>query len=241
MSTPSLRTRSLGLAVVLLAGAGCHPYPRDPDHALEQVLERGTLRVGVEPSGPWVTGQPPGQPGGVEGTLLADFADEVGVDVDWRWGSAEEHFDALMHQDLDVAIGGVTTSNPWKKHVGFTLPYYTSRTVVGVPASGPMLSDLEGVSVAVRKGSGVRDLLEDRGARVVVRDTFAGSDGPVAAEAWEIEGMGLRPTAIRLRTDPHVMAVPPGENALLMRLEDFLLRRADETWVAARLREAARP
>ena len=227
------------LILLLLVGWGCDRFPQDPRHTLEHIRERGTLRVGVVDGCPWVAGSTSGAPGGLEGMLLAELADELGVSAEWHWGRANEHFETLARYELDVVIGGFTASNPWSKHVGFTLPYYTGHTIVGVPPGAPQVNDLDGVTVAARPGSGLPSLLRDRGAEVIVRDTLRGIDHAVAAEAWEIEGLGFRPTEIRLRKHPHVMAVPPGENAWLMHLEDFLLRRTSESRVADLLRDVS--
>ena len=52
---------------------------------------------------------------------------------------------------------------------------------------------------------------------------------------WQVPARGLVPTEVVLSRDEHVMAVPQGENAWIMRLERFLRGNADG--FAARLRE----
>jgi polar amino acid transport system substrate-binding protein len=59
----------------------------------------------------------------------------------------------------------------------------------------------------------------------------------VALPHWQLPARGLVPTGIVLHRDEHVMAVPQGENAWVMRLDRFLREHADET--GARLREHA--
>ena len=231
---------------MLLLCTGCDRFPQDPQHSLQQILQRGTMRVGVTESPPWIVGGPPGKANGLEGKLLADFADELGVDIEWHWGSAEDHFEALKRYELDVVAAGLTRRNPWRKHVGFSISYYTSEVVIGVPPSEPesssesLLTDLTGVTVAMRPASGLQRILEERGANVIVREKLDTVDGPIAAEAWEIEGMGFRKTEIRLQKHRHVMAIPRGENALLMRLEDLLLRRSKTGSMDAMLWEASK-
>ena len=234
------RPRIFLLALVLptVLGVGCDRYPQDPKHTLEQVVERGELRVGVTSNAPWVTGGPTGEPGGVEADLVRDLARDLGVRVDWQWGSEAELFEALSRYELDVVVGGITASTPWKSHVALTVPYYTAHTIVGISPSASIAEGL-GAPVTVRPASGLESDLRDRGFDVQVREDLAAAEGPVAAEAWEVEGLGLRDSGLHLRTETHVMAVPQGENAMLMRLEDVLLRVEPDPF-AGRLRAANR-
>lgn len=227
------------LVVMALLGAGCIPFPQDPRNSLNQAQARGSLRVGALASPPWVTGEPPGVPGGVEAALVTAFADELGVAVDWHWGSADELFMALTHYELDLLIGGITESNPWQSEVAFTIPYYTSHALVGVSPTEPLLTDLDDVVVTVRQGSELAAQVKDQGGVVVAAETLTGVDSPVAAEAWEIRGLGFRPTTIQLTSYNHVMATPQGENALLMQLEDFLLQQTADADLGSRLWEVA--
>jgi ABC-type amino acid transport substrate-binding protein len=235
----TIRYTGLALVATLLLCTSCARYPQDPRRTLEQALAGGTLRVGVLAHSPWVVGEPPGSPGGLEGALMAAFAEELGVAIEWRWASEQALMEALMRYELDVVIGGITEDNAWQQHVAFTLPYYTSHAIVGVPPSHPIITDLDGVIVAVQPNSELSAPLQDQGATVVVQDPLAAAQGPVAAEEWAIRGMGFLPTPIQLKRDSHVMALPQGENALLLQLEDFLLQQSNETQMADRLWEAA--
>lgn len=225
--------------VIMILGSGCTHYPQDPHHSLARVLAGKRLRVGVVNQPPWVIGQPPGAPGGAEAALVAAFADELGVSVQWHWGSAAAHFAALKRYELDIVIGGFTKTNPWQREVAFSLPYYTSRALVGLPPDAPSITRLAGVRVAVQPNSGLREPLMARGAIVLVQESLVTAQGPVAAEEWELLGMDFRPTELQLQSVDHVMAVPQGENALLMRLERFLLQQTTATSIAAQLWEAA--
>jgi hypothetical protein len=53
------------------------------------------------------------------------------------------------------------------------------------------------------------------------------ASGPVAAADWQMQPLGLRGTDIKLQTDKHIMAAPPGENHLIARLEEFLAEKRD--------------
>lgn len=202
-------------------------------------MTRDALRVGVLTSPPWVTDESSGEPGGVEAALITAFADELSLAVEWHWGSADSLFMALANYQLDIVVGGITDINPWQAEVAFTVPYYTSRALVGVPPSDPLISDLDGMKVMVRQGSALVALVEDQGGIVVSMKTLAGADGPLAAEEWEIRGLGFQPTSIQLTNYNHVMAVPRGENALIMRLEKFLLQQVADATVMQHLWEVA--
>lgn len=135
------------LPLLLLVG-GCDRYPQDPARTLDRALERGTLRVGVLDRPPWSIAEEGSPPAGVEPALLADFAANLGLDIDWHHGAAPELFEALARYDLDVVIGGLTDDNPWHAHVAFTMPYYTTDTndhhVMAVAAGeNAMLMELE--------------------------------------------------------------------------------------------------
>lgn len=236
------RTFAAGwFALLLLLLTGCDRFPQDTRHTLDDALRRDTLRVGVIEQPPWAGWSSAGQPEGVEITLLQGFADELGVHVTWYKGSAAEQFEALERYELDAVVGGLAKTNAWGRHVSFSLPYYTSRTVVGVPPSASALRDVEGASITVHPLSGLQHLLEDRGARVVVRRDLRTTGQPVVAEEWEVEAIGFEPTDIRLRKAQHVMAVPPGESAMLMRLESYLLEHADDAHVTSLLQDTVQP
>jgi polar amino acid transport system substrate-binding protein len=220
------------LAVAL--GAGCS-LPYDPNGTLDDV--RGdTLSVGVSEAPPWVARHGEA-PGGVEADLVRRFADDLGAEVEWIWGGPEEHLEALERFQLDLVIGGLTRASPWRKRVAFTAPYFTDTLRIGIPPGAPVPRTLEGLRVAVAPGSVLAATLEERGAVPVPTRDLAAADGPVAASAWELARWGFAATSIELGHVRHVLAVPPGENGWLVRLERFLRRHADE--VASALRTDA--
>ena len=218
------------LAVALAAAAvltGCR-IPDDPEGTLERV-RGGTVRVGTSESEPWVRlrgGQPVG---GVEVELVRRFARRVRAHVEWVDGSEEELVDALKKGSLDLAIAGFTNKSRWKRDVAFTRPYVETRTLVGAQPGRTLDGDLEGLALRVELGSEAEALARgETDARVIPVRTLSGARGPVAAEDYVLDDLGLRPTDIELKADKHVMAVRFGENAWLVELERFLLQREAE-------------
>ncbi len=235
------RIRNIIMLLPVVLITACDQYPRDPQDSLHQIEQSGELHVGVIASPPWVTGTAPDTPSGIEVRLMERFARALDVDVVWHWGNADMLFEGLKHYELDILIGGITASNPWKQHVGFTVPYFSGHAVIGVPQEHAALSSLEGVTVATRQGEGLSKKIKSKGGRVQLVEDLAGANMPVAARAWEIEALGMKNTGIKLQQFQHVVAVPKGENALLMRLEEFLLMNSDQQ-ITTRLivREAER-
>jgi polar amino acid transport system substrate-binding protein len=189
------------------------------------VRQSKRLRVGLVENPPWVV-RAGGEPSGAEVELVRQFASELGAQPEWHWGGEQEQMEAIEHYQLDLLVGGLTNKIAWSKYVGLTSPYFESRVVVGVPKSSPPLNSVKGVPVAVESGDTAAYYLQSKGASVVpVDDLSRAGASAVAAPEWQIEKLGLSPTDIKLRTEEHVMVAPPGENAFIKRLDEFLSRR----------------
>jgi len=226
--------------------AGCS-LPRDPEGTLDRV--RGdTLHVGVTEAPPFVVrhGERT-EPGGVEAALVRGFADSLGAAVAWHWGPADGHLEALERFELDLVAAGLTAATPWKKRAGLTRPYHTAHDALGAPPGAPAGSQfavLEGARVAVPEGDVLAALVEGEGFRPIPMRSPEQFGGFAAAPEWQLRAWGRLPV-MRLRPVKHVLAVPPGENGLLVALEAYLQprRRAVEDALVrmAPPREAAAP
>lgn len=219
-----LRT-SAALAALLATAAvglgGCD-YPRDADGTLDRI-RGGTMRVGVTENEPWV-GLRGETPSGVEVELVKRLADELDSQVEWVPGSEAALVGALERRELDLVIGGLTKDTEWRRKVAITRPYVTTRIMVGFPAGEPARDDLDGVRVAVERGSEAAGLVEHETDATPVRvDALHRRVGPAAAEDFLLENLGLEPTGEELKEEKHVMAVAFGENGWLLRLERYLL------------------
>lgn len=223
-------TSPAGAAALLLAGlcvlpaalASCD-LPRDPEGTLLRVRD-GTLRAGYVENAPWVAGD--GEPRGVEAELVREFARELNARVEWTRGSHAQLIEALERFEIDLVVGGLTRSAPGVAWVAATRPYHTSRVVVGAPPDLPPIREVEELRVAVEEDDLVtRGHLRSRGAVPVVVPDLSRVRGPVAGPDWKLDALGFRETGIVLYREHHVMAMPPGENGFLVRLEGFLRPR----------------
>ena len=213
------------LIVIVASGLltlSCGSLPRDPEGTLHRA-RGGRLRVGLVEHPPWVV-RTEGEPAGAEVELVRRFAAELNATPEWHWGGEQRHMEALERFELDLVVGGVTKSTPWSKYVGLTGPYFEETYAVGFPASAAPGKELKGLSVAVREGDPVAYYLAEEDAVPVRVSDLKGTGGPAAAPTWELERMGFVPSGGELHSEKHVMAVPPGENGFLKRLEEFLAR-----------------
>jgi polar amino acid transport system substrate-binding protein len=220
------RSRAAALCAVLLAGCG---LPLDPEGTLDRV-EGGTLRVGGIPNEPWTVPGDGGQ--GVEVELVRRFAQEIGAEIHWMRGPPDELLGAVEHQAVDLVIGGLVDVDPSLAHVGMSRPYLTTRLLVGAPEAMLPVDSIEGCPVIVEKGTEAEGLVLAEGGLAIPVQEVERTRGLAAVDQWLLDDLGLRDTGIWLAEHHHVMAVAPGENAFLVRLERFL---ADQDRLIAEL------
>jgi len=232
--------RGWAAAVLAVATLGGCQFPADPDGTLERVRD-GTMRVGVTASEPWVDLRAgAGDPRGVEPELVRRFAARLNAEVEWIDGSEEELMGALKEGQLDLVVGGLTKKTPWKKEAALTRPYLRTRLVVGAPPGASLPGDFDGAEVAHERGSEAGGLLARKTKAEPVAVAEPGdARGAVAVDDWLLDDLDLRATGTELARHDHVMAAPLGENAWLVELERFLLRRTGE--IRALLEREGRP
>ena len=224
-----MRARGVVLAILVsVALAGCQ-FPRDPEGTLNRV-EGGTVRVGVVEDEPWVKLPENEEPAGVEPELIRQFAEELDAEIEWVEGSESELIEAMRGYQLDVLIGGLVSTSPWRKEVALTRPYVDTEIEFGVPPGEEVPGDLSGVEVWVERYSEAASLLEqeEEETDAVYFDEIEQVNGLALLDTYDIDAIGYERTDDILRDDEHVMAVPQGENAFLVELENFLLDRGEE-------------
>lgn len=136
----------------------------------------------------------------------------------WVAGGEEDVLAALELREIALVVGGLTRASPWSSHVAFTRPYVSAATVVAGPTGG-LLEDVEGLRVAVPRGSPAARLVEDAGG-IAVPEAEAGPDVVLRAK----KAHDLAPdehVKMTLGTARHVVAVPPGENRWLLEVDGF--------------------
>jgi polar amino acid transport system substrate-binding protein len=223
-----------GLCLLGVSACNDFQYPRDPNSTLDRVLAAKRMRVAAVDHPPWVIMDEGGVPRGAEVDLVEAFARELGVVVEWRRAPAFEAFEALKRGDADLAAGGLTKEAVTAhERAGQTYPFFTEALIVAAEPGAPVSQDLDGLRVYAAPGLMANGLIEKKGGIPVSEKTQ--DVRLVALLHWQLGG--LVPTGIVLHRDEHVIAVPPGENAWVMRFERFLREHAGD--FEARLREHA--
>ena len=225
------------LLVLVLLVAGCD-LPKDPDGSLQRI-RGGVLRAGFTEAEPWIWEREDGEPGGPEAELIRQFAAEQGARVDWRKGSSEDLLSALEHREIDVFVGGLDEKTPWKKSIGTTAPYFVDRGFLGFPAGHESVASLDGLEVVVEPGSWLIPTLREKGAKPIELDDALDRGVLSAASGWRLALNGYRTGEKPLFERRLIMATAPGENALLVALDTFLL--AHKSIVLRLLAQSERP
>jgi polar amino acid transport system substrate-binding protein len=219
---------TFGVVCVLLTGVtACMQLPRDPERTLQTVQHTHRIRVGVVQNPPWII-RTSGDPVGVEAELVREFARSVSATPQWFWDGEDQELHALGEFGLDMVIADLDGKTPWAKTIGLTHPYLVEDFVVGLPPGQARLDSLQGTAVGFVGGDLPAAYLTKEGAHPSPVANLSSATGPVAGPEWLLRKSGFTLTRFSLYQRKHVIAVPPGENAWLKQLDDFLKQHASE-------------
>ncbi|MFT6533815.1 MAG: ABC-type amino acid transport substrate-binding protein [Limimaricola cinnabarinus] len=228
--------RRIALSASCLAVSSCDDlrFPRDPRQTLETVLATEAVTVAAVDNPPWVAVDGEGGPEGAEVDLVEAFARELGVSIEWKRLAAFEALEGLESGDLDLAIGGFERKAVTP--VAGAAPsyaYFHEALVIGARPEVPFPEELDGQLVFVPSEEPIAELVRNEGGTPV--GEWSAEVALAAVPHWQLASRGLLPTGIVLQRAEHVVAVPQGENAWLMRIERFL--RREYANMGERLRE----
>lgn len=116
----SRQIAAMGLCVSLLSACGA--IPADSIGTLDRARD-GELVVGVSAHQPWTEVSDSGEYSGSEVDLIEGFAESIGADVQWCAAPESVLAAKIKGDQLDVVIGGLTSTSPWSTHMAFTRPY----------------------------------------------------------------------------------------------------------------------
>ncbi len=94
------------------------------ESAIEQIVQRGTLRVGMDVFVPWAMKDKKGELIGFEIDVARQLAKDMGLKVEFvptKWSGI---IPSLIAGKFDVIIGGMTVTAERNMKINFTNPYY---------------------------------------------------------------------------------------------------------------------
>jgi polar amino acid transport system substrate-binding protein len=212
--------RIVAILIYLLSLAACDDYPRDPKGSLKEV-ENQVLKVGAAEFVPWITFDD-GKVTGTEAELVEQFARSLGAKVEWIKGSEGLLMNMLEANELHLVVGGITADSPWARHVALTRPYHKQQYVICSTDATVSPQRVENQKVALAKNSPLGLQIKDKGGIPDRLDSLENHRGLIAISADERDRYSCGHDDVQLKPTEHVMAIPMGENALLMAVEKFL-------------------
>ncbi|WP_052003189.1 transporter substrate-binding domain-containing protein [Microvirga sp. BSC39] len=217
-----MRTRIAAILIGLLATGGCSDFPKDNAETLKQLRAGREMKVGVAHNPPW-TVVADGRIDGVEPALVTQWAQSLGTKARVITGPADDLVEALYRRELDVLVMGLTDKTPHSGQLALSQPYLEVKTHIGVAPGQMPLADWTRQRIAVdpERLDLVAQVRELEAEPVPLNGS--GAPAPImAGYDFELERRGLKPTEDELSTERRVMAVIPGESALLLSLDEFL-------------------
>jgi len=158
-ATQTTRLVLMAILAFSLIGATGTMAASDSDSVVEQVIQRGVLRVGMSTFVPWAMKDKTGKLIGFEIDVATRLAKDMGVKVEFvptKWSGI---IPALLTGKFDVIIGGMGVLPSRNLKVNFTDPYdYTGMSMVASKKMAAGMTSLEdynksGVIIAARLGS----------------------------------------------------------------------------------------
>ena len=235
-----------------LALLGVSPASAD---ALDDVLERGSLRVGVAEFAPWTMRSKSGDLIGFEIDLANKLAEDMGVSADFKVYQWDAIIAALQAGEIDMIAGGMAITPARALQVNFSRPVATSG--VGIAANTDKTADIETLADLNRSSITISTVADTLAASVAAR-LFPDADvkvyqTPEPAEEDVIEGRAhalvtsmpearflvLRnkddldlPISEPLLASAEGLAVRKGEQQLLNFLDAWVTARTTDRWLA---------
>ena len=150
---------AMALTLVTACAGGAGEEAAAQKSQVDQIVERGVLKVGNDFFVPWVFRDKDGNLAGFEVDVASKLAEDMGVDIEFVPTEWSGIIPALLTGKFDVIIGGMGITTERSLRVNFTLPYqYFGNDLVVNKNMLPGVTSLEelnneNVVIAVRLGA----------------------------------------------------------------------------------------
>jgi len=145
-------------AALIVTGCGSATETSRPS-LLDQIKQRGTIRVGVSTFVPWAMRNKQGQLVGFEIDVASRLASDAGLEIEFIPTAWDGIIPGLLAGKFDVIIAGMSITPARNLSVNFTRPYSHSELLLaaGRELAGNLVSkedyDSADITIAVRRGS----------------------------------------------------------------------------------------
>ncbi len=221
---------------------------------LDDVLDRGTLRVGVAEFVPWTLRNKAGELVGFEIDVAKKIAADMGVEPSFKVYEWDEIIPALERGEIDVIAGGMAITPARALRVNFSRPL--AKSGVGLATNTNMTQEIKSLSELNDKDITITTVSDTLAASVAER-LFGNAnlkvyDAPGPAEADVLEGRAhayvagmpeaqflvlKNPVKLDLPIDEPLLAsseglaVRKGEQQLLNFLDAWVTARTSDRWL----------
>lgn len=241
--------RRIALPLVLLLTA----FAASAD-VLDDILERGTLRVGVAEFTPWTMKTKSGELIGSEIDVARKLAEDMGVSVEFRMLAWPDLIPAVQNRKIDLIAAGMSITPARALEVNFTRPVASAGIVL--TTNTELTKDIDSlvdlnspdVTIAVAKDTlshSVAQMLfgdtkmtivstpAEAGRIIVAGDAHAMVSGTVEAQFLTLRHGDVVdiPLADPLVGYSEAMAVRKGEQELLNFLNSWIEARSADKWI----------
>ncbi|MEM9048992.1 MAG: transporter substrate-binding domain-containing protein [Pseudomonadota bacterium] len=221
-------------ASALAAAALLSAVPAAAQSVVQEIQERGVIRVGMSTFVPWAMRDKNGDLIGFEIDVAKKLAEDMGVEVEFVPTAWDGIIPALLAGKFDVIIGGMSITPSRNLTVNFTMPYANSS--LGVMANKGLAEGLDwpdgfndtSVTFACRRGATPCIYIQENFPKATLRQFD--DDGQVEQEVLNGNAHAMLSSqpkpAFAIFDNPEV-AYAPTTGKIEPNSEAFALRKGD--------------
>lgn len=214
------------------------PSPGGQSSALQGVLEKGTLRVGIALFTPWTFKNKDGEMVGFEIDVARQLAKDLGVQPEFHLFKWEKIMQALLNGDIDIISAGMVITPQRALKVAFSQPYNSSG--IGLVTNIPLTKAFNGPKDLNRSeviiSAVTKSISEDLAHRVFPEatiKTFSSSEEAIqAVTSGKVHGyIEHEPITTFVALDNPDTVDEPLSKPLLETKEAFAVRKGDPDFI----------
>ncbi len=212
--------------------------PDSQTGALQRVLEKGTLRVGIALFTPWTFKNKDGELVGFEIDVAKQLAKDLGVKPEFHPFKWEDIIPALLKGEIDIIAAGIVITPQRALKVNFSQPYDSSG--IGLVTNIPLTKAFDGpedlnrseVIISAVTGSVGEDLAHRVFPEATIK-TFSSSEEAIeAVTGGKVHGyIEHEPITTFIALDHPDTVDEPLSKPLLETKEAFAVRKGDPDFV----------